>query len=124
VATIVDTGRAVRDALLPVIVQGVIRTKFQPPERTQAYVSVMSETLPITEARARFGSLVRRASTTRERITITDHGVAAAVLINAQELADLEDDLALAQYRARQAEGTVETVLHREVRRRLGLDQA
>jgi prevent-host-death family protein len=84
----------------------------------------MSEILPITEARARFGSLVRRASTTRERITITDHGVAAAVLINPQELADLEDDLALAQYRARQAEGTVETVPHREVRRRLGLDQA
>jgi prevent-host-death family protein len=83
----------------------------------------MSENLSITEARAQFGSLVRRTSTARERITITDHGVAAAVLINPQELADLEDDLALAQYRARQAEGTADTVSHREARRRLGPDQ-
>ncbi|MET7305034.1 type II toxin-antitoxin system Phd/YefM family antitoxin [Embleya sp. NPDC005575] len=84
----------------------------------------MSETLPITEARARFGSLVRRASHARERITITDHGQAAAVLINPQELADLEDALALAQYRARQAEHATAGVPHDEVRSRLGLDRA
>ncbi|MFI6985281.1 type II toxin-antitoxin system Phd/YefM family antitoxin [Embleya sp. NPDC050154] len=84
----------------------------------------MSETLPITEARARFGSLVRRASHARERITITDHGQAAAVLINPQELADLEDALALAQYRARQAERATTGVPHDEVRSRLGLDRA
>ncbi|MFI2351737.1 type II toxin-antitoxin system Phd/YefM family antitoxin [Streptomyces sp. NPDC019443] len=82
----------------------------------------MSETLPITEARARFGSLVRRASHARERITITDHGQPAAVLINPQELADLEDDLALAQYRARQTAGTATTVPHDDVRIRLGLE--
>jgi PHD/YefM family antitoxin component YafN of YafNO toxin-antitoxin module len=41
------------------------------------------------------------ASTRRERITITDHGVPAAVLVNAQELADLDDDLAIALYRGR-----------------------
>ncbi|MFD6278862.1 type II toxin-antitoxin system prevent-host-death family antitoxin [Streptomyces sp. NPDC060209] len=83
----------------------------------------MSDTLPITEARARFGSLVRRASHARERITITDHGQPAAILINPQELAELEDALALAQYRARQTAGTVETVSHDEVRARLGLEQ-
>jgi prevent-host-death family protein len=83
----------------------------------------MSETLPITEARARFGSLVRRASHTRERITITDHGQPAAVLINPQELADLEDALALAQYRARQAAGENSAVPHDEVRARLGLER-
>lgn len=84
----------------------------------------MSETLPITEARARFGSLVRRASHARERITITDHGQPAAVLINPQELADLEDALALAQYQARKASGGTVGVPHDEVRARLGLDRA
>ncbi|KUL37119.1 prevent-host-death family protein [Streptomyces sp. NRRL F-4489] len=81
----------------------------------------MSETYPMTEARACFGSLVRRTALTRERITITDHGQPAAVLINPQELADLEDALALAEYRARQAAGTVRSVPHDEVRRLLGL---
>ena len=79
--------------------------------------------MPITEARACFGSLVRRASHARERITITDHGQPAAVLINPQELADLEDALALAEYRASQTNGTFVGVPHEEVRRRLGLEQ-
>ncbi|MGN5392515.1 type II toxin-antitoxin system Phd/YefM family antitoxin [Streptomyces sp. JL7001] len=83
----------------------------------------MSETLPITEARAKFGSLVRRASNARERITITDHGQPAAVLINPQELADLEDALALAQYRARQSAGTATAVSQADVRARLGLER-
>ncbi|MFH8627467.1 type II toxin-antitoxin system Phd/YefM family antitoxin [Streptomyces vietnamensis] len=84
----------------------------------------MSEMLPITEARARFGSLVRRASHARERITITDHGQPAAVLINPQELADLEDALALARYRERQAAGQAGAgVPHDEVRSRLGLER-
>ncbi|GAA0454503.1 type II toxin-antitoxin system Phd/YefM family antitoxin [Streptomyces olivaceiscleroticus] len=83
----------------------------------------MSDTLPITEARARFGALVRRASHARERITITDHGQPAAVLINPQELADIEDALALAQYRERQASGQVTTVPHADVRARLGLEK-
>lgn len=83
----------------------------------------MSATLPITEARARFGSLVRRASHARERITITDHGQPAAVLINPQELADLEDSLALAQYQARQTTSQPVGVPHDEVRARLGLER-
>ena len=64
------------------------------------------------------------ASTRRERITITDHGVPAAVLISAQELADLEDDLAIALYRAERATGTLRTVPNSEVRARLGLSPA
>ncbi|MBM9506564.1 type II toxin-antitoxin system Phd/YefM family antitoxin [Actinacidiphila acididurans] len=83
----------------------------------------MGETLPITQARARLGSLVRRASQARERITITDHGQPAAVLINPQELADLEDALALARYRARQAAGANTAVPHEEARARLGLER-
>ncbi|MGW9369580.1 type II toxin-antitoxin system Phd/YefM family antitoxin [Streptomyces xanthophaeus] len=84
----------------------------------------MSDTVPITEARAKFGSLVRRTSHARERITITDHGQPAAVLINPQELADLEDALALALYRARQATGPAVPVTHDDVRARLGLERA
>ncbi|MFF4217888.1 MULTISPECIES: type II toxin-antitoxin system Phd/YefM family antitoxin [Streptomyces] len=83
----------------------------------------MSETLPITEARARFGSLVRRASHARERITITDHGQPAAVLINPEELADIEDALALAQYREQQAAGTLVLIPQEEARARLGLER-
>ncbi|WP_043266224.1 type II toxin-antitoxin system Phd/YefM family antitoxin [Streptomyces sp. CT34] len=83
----------------------------------------MSATYAMTEARARFGSLVRRTALARERITITDHGQPAAVLINPQELADIEDALALAEYRARQAAGTVHGVPHDEVRARLGLER-
>jgi len=77
--------------------------------------------LPLTDARKQFGSLVRRAATTRERVTITDHGQPAAVIVNTQELADLEEALALAEYRAAQAEGGITTVPQSEARRRLGL---
>lgn len=90
---------------------------------TLCTLSYMSDTLPITEARARFGALVRRASHARERITITDHGQPAAVLINPQELADLEDALALERYRNRRASGAAETVPHDDVRERLGLER-
>ncbi len=84
----------------------------------------MSDTLPITEARSQFGALVRRASAGRERFTITDHGQPAAVLINAHELADLEDALALARYEAEKATGTLRTIPHADVRARLGLPPA
>ncbi|GAA1929422.1 hypothetical protein GCM10009837_63840 [Streptomyces durmitorensis] len=77
----------------------------------------------MTEARARFGSLVRRTAHARERITITDHGQPAAVLINPQELADLEDALALAEYRAEQAAGAPAGIPHEEARARLGLER-
>ena len=74
-------------------------------------------------AALRLGCLRARASHGRERITITDHGQPAAVLINPQELADLEDALALAQYRARQAAGTTAATAHEDVRSLLGLER-
>ena len=76
--------------------------------------------LSMTEARKQFGSLVRRAATRRERTTITDHGHPAAVLVSAQELADLEEALALAEYRAGQA-GGARTISQAQARDRLGL---
>lgn len=81
----------------------------------------MSEQVPITEAQARLGSLVHRAAHSRDRVTITDHGEPAAVLINPEELADLDEALALIDFRAQQAAGNLRTVTHDEVRTRLGL---
>ena len=75
----------------------------------------------MTEARRIFGSLVRRAAGARERITITDHGRPAAVLVNPQDLADLEEALALAEYRADQASGGTARLDHTKVRDQLGL---
>ena len=82
----------------------------------------MSDAYPMTVARANFGSLVRRTASGRERITITDHGHAAAILINPQELAELEEALAFAEYRVRQANGAPDAAIpHDEVRRMLGM---
>jgi hypothetical protein len=44
------------------------------------------------------GRCVGRGVNEQERTTITDHGQPAVVLVNAQELADLEDALALAEH--------------------------
>ncbi|WP_326797665.1 type II toxin-antitoxin system Phd/YefM family antitoxin [Streptomyces sp. NBC_01808] len=80
----------------------------------------MSLTHTVTEGRNRFGQLVRRASHSRERITITDHGQPAAVLINADELADLEEANAVLEYKLRRALGqTGGTVPAAEARRRV-----
>ncbi|MEU1090403.1 type II toxin-antitoxin system prevent-host-death family antitoxin [Streptomyces sp. NPDC005892] len=83
----------------------------------------MSDAFPIAEARSRLVALVRRTSHARERITITDDGLPAAVLISPRELADLEDAPALAQYRVRQNAGSAPAWVHDEVRSRLGLER-
>ncbi|GAA5008453.1 type II toxin-antitoxin system prevent-host-death family antitoxin [Actinopolymorpha pittospori] len=88
------------------------------PEPTPA---APAEIVTITDARSRFGSLVRRAAHTRQRVIITDHGQAAAAIISAAELEDLEDRLAIAQYEIEKANGTLRTVPHEEAKRRLGL---
>jgi prevent-host-death family protein len=82
----------------------------------------MAETFPRTIARGRFGALVRRAAHGRERITITDHGSPAAVLISSTELEDLEDALALAESQLRKATGQSVRIPHEQVRAHLGLD--
>ena len=79
----------------------------------------MTEQVPITEAGTRLGSLVRQTS--RARVTITDNGEPAAVLISPQELMDLEEAIALADFRTQQSAGTMRTVPKDEVRARLGL---
>ncbi len=74
----------------------------------------MDDTVGIAEARDGLGGLVRRVAAGRERLTITD-GQAAAVLVSAEELADLEEQLAMARYELRKATGTLETVPHEQV---------
>jgi PHD/YefM family antitoxin component YafN of YafNO toxin-antitoxin module len=78
------------------------------------YTCCMSDPIGIRDARAVLGSLVRRAAISRERTAITDHGQVAAILINPQELADLEDELALVQYRLEQVSGDVPAAVPHE----------
>jgi prevent-host-death family protein len=95
---------------------------WEPAAGRIVHTCVMSESLPITVARGRFGALVRRAAHGRERITITDHGSPAAVLMSSTELEDLEDALALAESKLREATGGSQRVPHEQVRARLGLE--
>jgi prevent-host-death family protein len=81
----------------------------------------MTDTLPIAQARTRFGALVRQAASAHQRTVITDHGIPAAVIISVKELADLEDSLAIARFEAQKAQGTLVTIPHEEVKHRLGL---
>ena len=77
---------------------------------------------PMTSARANFGNLVRRTANSRERIAITDHGHTAAIMINPSELAEIEEALAVAEYKLRRANGTADTpVPHDEVLRLLAM---
>ena len=83
----------------------------------------MAESIPLASVVAPLQSLVRRAARNRERITITDRDEPSAVVISADELEDLEDALAVAQSRLREAEGAQAWVPHAEVARRLGFDR-
>jgi prevent-host-death family protein len=75
----------------------------------------------LSQARAHLDALVRRAAVDRERVTITNRGRAAAVLINAEELADLEEALGLAHFRAQQSAGACLLISHAEVQQKLGV---
>ena len=59
--------------------------------------------------------MVRRAARERERITFVEDESAAAVLISASELEDLEDALAVAEARLREATGESARLTHDEV---------
>jgi|SRR3954447_5467481 len=87
------------------------------------HTDVMAESIPLAAVVPPLQSLVRHAARHRERITITDQDEPAAVVISADELEDLEDALAVAQSRLREARGETTWVAHEEVRRRLGFDQ-
>ncbi|XUL90378.1 type II toxin-antitoxin system Phd/YefM family antitoxin [Streptomyces galilaeus] len=78
--------------------------------------------ISITAAQAQLGHLVRLVAHNRESIALTDRGHVVALLVSPHVMEDLEDDLAIADYRRRRAEGTLEEgIPHEEVRRILGL---
>lgn len=78
--------------------------------------------IPVGEAGPELEDLVRRASHGRETIALTDQGQVVALLVSPQVIEDLEDALAVADYRRRKAEGTLsEGIPHEQVRRVLGL---
>src|SRR4051812_9218889 len=83
----------------------------------------MPESIPLAAVVAPLQSLVRRAARNRERSTITDHDDPSAVVISAEDLEDLEDALAVAQSRLREAGGETTWISREEVRRRLGFDR-
>lgn len=50
-------------------------------------------TTPLGDARDRLSEYVSEVESTHERVTITRHGHAAAVLISAEDLAELEETI-------------------------------
>ncbi|WP_314171778.1 type II toxin-antitoxin system Phd/YefM family antitoxin [Streptomyces winkii] len=76
-------------------------------------------TCSVAQAESMLDSLVRRVARTRERITITDQGREAAVLISPEELAGLDRALAAAEYRALFTGGVTE---HSKISEVLGRD--
>ncbi|MDX2914853.1 type II toxin-antitoxin system Phd/YefM family antitoxin [Streptomyces griseiscabiei] len=78
--------------------------------------------ISISAARSQLGDLVRRVADDRETVALTDDGRVAALPVSPQVMEDLEDALAVADYRRRKAEGTLgEGIPHEEVRRMPGL---
>jgi prevent-host-death family protein len=55
----------------------------------------MNEALPLAEIKAHLSEIVDRIEARHERITLTRHGRAAAVLISPEDLEALEDTLEL-----------------------------
>jgi len=62
---------------------------------------------PLAEARTHLGELVAEARHSHRPVTITEHGKPVVALINVDDLADLEDGLAVARHLADKAAGRV-----------------
>ncbi|MEV0692510.1 type II toxin-antitoxin system prevent-host-death family antitoxin [Streptomyces sp. NPDC050388] len=78
--------------------------------------------MTISEAASRLEDLVHRLGGGREPVVLTDESGVTALLVAPQVIEDLEDALAIAEYRRRKAEGTLEEgIPHAEVGRLLGL---
>lgn len=83
----------------------------------------MSARYAIAEAGDKLGELARRAAR-YERITLTDDGVPAAVLVSPAELEEMGDALALARLERDRALGRAGTPLPHEEARRAPLEAA
>ena len=65
----------------------------------------MDESYSLTSARAHLGELVSRARYSHRPVAITEHGKPSVALINIDDLADLEDQAALAAHYAARLAG-------------------
>ncbi len=63
-------------------------------------ILVMTETLPLSAVKARLSELVDRVESEDDRIVVTRNGRPAAVLVSADDLASLEETLAVLSDRA------------------------
>ena len=61
----------------------------------QTRILVMSQTLPLSEVKARFSEIVEVVSSTHERVTVTRNGRPAVVVVSADDLEAIEETLAL-----------------------------
>src|SRR5216683_3953106 len=84
------------------------------PDRTAACprgslpgVTVEAMSYPLTAAQANLAELVAEARRSHRPVTISEHGKPVAALINVDDLADLEDGLAVARHLADKAAGRV-----------------
>jgi prevent-host-death family protein len=65
----------------------------------------MEESYSLTSARTHLGELVSRARYSHRPVAITEHGKPSVAIINIDDLADLEDQAALAAHYAARLAG-------------------
>ena len=70
------------------------------------YAPVM-DVYPLTEVGVHLGELVDEARRRHRPVTVSEHGKPVAVIISVEDLADLEDSLAVARHEADRAVGRV-----------------
>ena len=69
------------------------------------HFEVVDDSYSLTSARAHLGELVSRARYSHRPVAITEHGKPSVAIINIDDLADLEDQAALAAHYAAQLSG-------------------
>jgi len=85
------------------MIMAVLRLGF--PRGSLPGVTVEAMTCPLTAAQAKLAELVAEARRSHRPVTISEHGRPVAALINVDDLADLEDRVALAAHLADKAAG-------------------
>ncbi len=66
-----------------------------PPVSRRTIIRTMSETMNVTEAKARLSELVAAVATTQDHVEITRNGEPAAVLVSHEEMAALRETIAI-----------------------------
>ncbi|MDW4911359.1 hypothetical protein RB628_40260 [Streptomyces sp. ADMS] len=113
------TGKSAEDFLSDAVSEALARDRSDESARRDCVLNLLfhrctfgqvplssSGTLPISVLPSGLSDLVRRVSVSGDRVRLVDDGRPVAVLIGEQTLADLEDELAIAECRMRKADGT------------------